>query len=78
MTSYCPVPGVGPQSPADNGYSGGFAVALILKDLKLALEAAASVDASVPMGAQAESLYQLLANRGEAGQDFSSIIKLLS
>ncbi len=78
MTSYCPVPGVGPQSPADNGYSGGFAVALMLKDLKLALEAAASVNASVPMGAQAESLYQLLANRGEAGQDFSSIIKLLS
>ena len=78
MTSYCPVPGVGPQSPADSGYNGGFAVALMLKDLKLALEAAASVNASVPMGAQAESLYQLLANRGEAGQDFSSIIKLLS
>lgn len=78
MTSYCPVPGVGPQSPADNGYNGGFAVALMLKDLKLALEAAASVNASVPMGAQAESLYQLLANKGEAGQDFSSIIKLLS
>ncbi|GLV23047.1 3-hydroxyisobutyrate dehydrogenase [Sphingobium sp. TomMM35A] len=77
MTSYCPVPGVGPQSPADNGYNGGFAVALMLKDLKLALEAAASVNASVPMGAQAESLYQLLANKGEAGQDFSSIIKLL-
>ena len=50
----------------------------MLKDLKLALEAAASVNASVPMGAHAESLYQLLANRGEAGQDFSSIIKLLS
>ena len=78
MTSYCPVPGVGPQSPADNGYTGGFAVALMLKDLKLALEAAASVNASVPMGAQAESLYQLLANKGESGQDFSSIIKLLS
>ena len=85
MTSYCPVPGVGPetpavgpQSPADNGYNGGFAVALMLKDLKLALEAAASVNASVPMGAQAESLYQLLANKGEEGQDFSSIIKLLS
>ena len=78
MTSYCPVPGVGPQSPADNGYNGGFAVALMLKDLKLALEAAASVNASVPMGAQAESLYQLLANKGETGQDFSSIIKFLS
>ena len=78
MTSYCPVPGVGPQSPADNGYNGGFAIALMLKDLKLALEAAASVNASVPMGAQAESLYQLLANKGETGQDFSSIIKFLS
>ncbi len=78
MTSYCPLPGVGPQSPADNGYEGGFAVALMLKDLKLALEAAASVNASVPMGSQAESLYQLLANKGEGGRDFSSVIELLS
>ncbi|WP_340266000.1 3-hydroxyisobutyrate dehydrogenase [Sphingobium mellinum] len=78
MTSYCPVPNVGPKSPADNGYEGGFAVALMLKDLKLALDAAASVNASVPMGAQAESLYQMLANGGEAGRDFSAIIKLLA
>jgi 3-hydroxyisobutyrate dehydrogenase len=63
MTSYCPLPGVGPKTPADADYQGGFAVALMLKDLKLALEAAASVDASVPMGAQAESLYQLLADK---------------
>jgi 3-hydroxyisobutyrate dehydrogenase len=77
MTSYCPVPGVGPQTPADNGYQGGFAVALMLKDLKLATEAAASVNASVPMGNAAEALYQLLANKGEGGRDFSSMIELL-
>nr|WP_220129862.1 3-hydroxyisobutyrate dehydrogenase [Sphingomonas chungangi] len=78
MTSYCPLPDVGPQTPADNDYQGGFAVALMLKDLKLACEAAASVNASVPMGQAAEALYQLLANKGEGGRDFSSIIKLLS
>ncbi|AUW57045.1 3-hydroxyisobutyrate dehydrogenase [Sphingobium sp. SCG-1] len=78
MTSYCPLPGVGPQSPADNDYKGGFATALMLKDLKLATEAAASVNASVPMGHAAEALYQLLANKGEGGRDFSAIIQLLS
>ncbi|MGE4430355.1 MAG: 3-hydroxyisobutyrate dehydrogenase [Sphingobium sp.] len=78
MTSYCPVPGVGPQTPADNDYQGGFAVALMLKDLKLALEAAASVNASVPMGSTAESLYQMLSNKGEGGRDFSSMISFLS
>jgi 3-hydroxyisobutyrate dehydrogenase len=77
MTSYCPVPGVGPQSPSDNGYQGGFAVGLMLKDLKLATEAAASVGASVPMGNTAEALYQLLANRGEAARDFSVMIEML-
>jgi 3-hydroxyisobutyrate dehydrogenase len=77
MTSYCPVPGVGPQSPSDNGYQGGFAVGLMLKDLKLATQAAASVNASVPMGNAAEALYQLLANRGEAARDFSLMIELL-
>lgn len=77
MTSYCPVPGVGPQSPADNGYQGGFAVALMLKDLKLASEAAASVGASVPMGNAAEALYQVLTNRGEGSRDFSSMIQFL-
>ena len=77
MTSYCPVPGVGPQSPSDNGYQGGFAVGLMLKDLKLATEAAASVGASVPMGNTAEALYQLLANRGETARDFSVMIEML-
>jgi len=77
MTSYCPVPGVGPTSPADNDYEGGFASALMLKDLKLAVEAAQGVGASVPMGGHAESLYQAFANLGGGNKDFSAIIKLL-
>lgn len=77
MTSYCPVPGVGPQSPADNGYQGGFATALMLKDLKLAMEAAASVDADVPMGAKAAALYEAFEKAGQGGLDFSAIIKTL-
>jgi 3-hydroxyisobutyrate dehydrogenase len=77
MTSYCPVPGPVPTSPANRDYQGGFAAALMLKDLKLACEAAQGSGASVPMGAAAESLYQLLVNNGGGGQDFSAIVKLL-
>ena len=77
MTSYCPVPGVGPETPADRDYQGGFAAALMLKDLKLAMAAAQDADASVPMGAAAESLYQAFANGGNGGLDFSAIIKML-
>jgi 3-hydroxyisobutyrate dehydrogenase len=77
MTSYCPVPGVGPQSPADNDYQGGFATGLMLKDLKLAMEAAQSVDADTPMGRRAAELYQAFADGGAAGLDFSAIIKTL-
>jgi 3-hydroxyisobutyrate dehydrogenase len=78
MTSYCPVPGVGPQSPADNGYQGGFATALMLKDLKLAMEAAQSVGAAVPMGERAAALYQAFADAGSGGLDFSAIIQSLN
>ncbi len=77
MTAYCPVPGVGPQSPADNGYQGGFAAALMLKDLKLAMEAAASAGAAVPMGARAEELYEKFVSAGSGGTDFSGIIRSL-
>ncbi|WP_372915095.1 3-hydroxyisobutyrate dehydrogenase [Sandarakinorhabdus sp.] len=77
MTSYCPVPGPVPTSPANRDYQGGFAAALMLKDLKLAMAAAQGAGASVPMGAQAEALYQLLANNGGGAADFSAIIKLL-
>lgn len=77
MTSYCPLSGVGPQSPADNDYKGGFAAALMLKDLKLAVEAAQSVNADVPMGSRAAQLYQAFVDGGGAGLDFSAIIKTL-
>lgn len=77
MTSYCPVPGVGPTSPADNGYQGGFATALMLKDLKLAMEAAQSVNADVPMGARAAELYQAFDASGHGSLDFSAIIESL-
>ena len=75
MTSYCPVPGVGPQSPSDNDYAGGFATALMLKDLRLAMAAADDVDADVPMGTRAAALYEEFAAAGASGLDFSAIIK---
>jgi len=77
MTSYCPVPGVGPTTPADNGYQGGFATALMLKDLKLAMEAASLAGADVPMGARAAELYAQFDEAGNGGLDFSAIIQTL-
>jgi 3-hydroxyisobutyrate dehydrogenase len=77
MTSYCPVPGVGPETPADHDYEGGFAAALMLKDLKLAAEAAQHVGAYTPMGAEAEELYQRFVDRGGGNKDFSGIIKMI-
>ncbi len=77
MTSYCPVPGVGPQSPADNGYQGGFATALMLKDLHLAMDAARESGTDVKMGALAERLYEEFAGAGNGTVDFSAIIKTL-
>lgn len=77
MTSYCPVPGVGPTTPADNGYQGGFASALMLKDLRLAMEAAQAVGANVPMADLAEKMYAAYAEAGNGGVDFSGIIKTL-
>ncbi|MGN6499026.1 MAG: NAD-binding protein, partial [Tsuneonella sp.] len=77
MTSYCPVPGVGPQSPSDNGYQGGFATALMLKDLKLAMEAAEGADATTPLGRRAKELYEAFDAAGSGGLDFSAIIKTM-
>ena len=77
VSTYCPVPGVGPETPADRGFAGGFASAMMLKDLKLAQEAAARAGASTPMGAQAEALYALFNGLGYAGKDFSAVIELL-
>ncbi|WP_338466520.1 3-hydroxyisobutyrate dehydrogenase [Novosphingobium sp. ZN18A2] len=75
MTSYCPLPGVGPQSPADNEYQGGFATALMLKDLRLAAEAADVADADVKIGKYARDLYEAFDAAGNGGLDFSAIIK---
>lgn len=77
MTSYCPVPGPVPTSPANLDYAPGFATAMMLKDLKLAMGAANAANASTPMGALAESLYQAYANQGHDVKDFSGIINLL-
>ena len=77
MTSYAPVPGVGPDTPADHDYEGGFAAALMLKDLRLAAEAARSVGAYTPMGGEAEELYQRFVDRGGGNKDFSGIIKMI-
>ncbi len=76
MTSYCPVPGVGPVTPADIGYQGGFAAGLMLKDLKLAMEAAAAAGAKVELGDHARAIYEAFA-KDNAGTDFSGIIRTL-
>jgi 3-hydroxyisobutyrate dehydrogenase len=77
MTSYCPVAGPVPAAPSNRGYEGGFASALMLKDLKLAMDAAQVAGASVPLGAQSEALYQMFAGLGGAAKDFSAIIKMV-
>ena len=78
LTTYCPVPGVGPKSPADNDYQPGFAAALMLKDLALAQQAAAETGAATPLGAHAEELYRRFSEAGGAAQDFSAIIRHLA
>jgi 3-hydroxyisobutyrate dehydrogenase len=77
MTSYCPVPGIGPDTPADRDYEGGFAAALMLKDLKLAMEAAEEAGAYTPMGGEAEELYERFVDRGGGTKDFSALIKMI-
>ena len=76
MTSYCPVPGVGPKTPADNDYQGGFAAGLMLKDLKLAMEAAAGAGAKVELGEHARAIYEAFA-ADNAATDFSGVIRTL-
>ena len=71
LTSYCPVPGPVPASPANNGYKPGFAAALMLKDLKLARAAAESVKAKTALGAHAAQIYEDMAQQGHSGDDFS-------
>ena len=76
MNAYCPAPGVGPTSPADNGYTPGFAAELMLKDLRLSQQAADSADADTPMGQLAEALYtQFVESEGGKGMDFSAMLR---
>jgi 3-hydroxyisobutyrate dehydrogenase len=76
ITSYCPVPGPVPASPANNAYRPGFATALMLKDLKLAQEAALASGASTPLGAEAAQMYALFEKQGNGSRDFSAIIEM--
>jgi 3-hydroxyisobutyrate dehydrogenase len=77
LTTYCPVPGPVPTSPANNGYKPGFAAALMLKDLKLAQEAALASGAVTPLGAEAAQLYALFNAMGHAEDDFSGIVNFV-
>ena len=75
MNAYCPAPGVGPQSPADNGYRPGFAAELMLKDLRLSQQAAGAVDADTPMGELAARLYATFVEEEDGrGMDFSAML----
>jgi 3-hydroxyisobutyrate dehydrogenase len=77
LTNYCPVPGPVPASPANSGYKPGFAAALMLKDLRLAQEAALATGAATPLGAHAAQIYALFNGAGHADDDFSGIINFV-
>lgn len=77
VNTYCPVPGVGPESPADRDYAPGFAARMMLKDLTLAKAAAEHAGQSTPLGQHALALYQAFARSGGEGRDFSGIIEYL-
>ncbi|GHA48212.1 3-hydroxyisobutyrate dehydrogenase [Amylibacter ulvae] len=79
MNAYCPAPGVGPDSPADNDYKPGFAAELMLKDLRLSQQAAESADAATPLGQAATDLYtQFVDNEDGLGMDFSAMLPRFS
>ena len=77
LNDYCPAPGPVPASPANRDYQPGFAAALMLKDLRIAMEAAQAAGAHTPLGAQAAQIYALMDLAGQAGRDFSGVIRLL-
>jgi len=77
MTSYCPEPGPVPAAPSNRDYQPGFAAGMMLKDLKLAQEAAAKAGAATPLGAHAEAIYAMLDGLGAGGRDFSGVMKLI-
>ena len=77
LPSYCPWPGPVAAAPSNRRYEGGFLTSLMVKDLKLAQEAAAKAGAATPLGAQAEALFALFERLGHGGKDFSAILQLL-
>ena len=77
LTSYCPWPGPVPAAPSNKDYEGGFAAAMMLKDLKLAQEAAMNAGADTPLGGGAEALYAELVSKGHANKDFSFMLQML-
>ena len=78
MNTYCPAPGIGPESPADNGYKPGFAAELMLKDLTLSQDAAQGVGAATEMGAKAKAMYEEFVSSGGKGKDFSAMIERIA
>ena len=77
MTSYCPAPGPVPSAPSNRDYAPGFAAAMMLKDMRLAAEAAQSSGAATPMGERAQALYAEMEAQGKDGLDFSAVMKLI-
>jgi 3-hydroxyisobutyrate dehydrogenase len=77
MTSYCPVPGPVPASPANRDYKPGFTAEMMVKDLRLAQQAAQGVGAATPLGAEAAALYTLFVNAGNKAVDFSGIMRMM-
>ncbi|WP_411819970.1 3-hydroxyisobutyrate dehydrogenase [Hyphococcus formosus] len=77
MTSYCPAPGPVPNAPSNKDYQPGFAAAMMLKDMRLAQEAAHKAKASTPLGAQSEAIYALMEAAGKDNLDFSGVMKLI-
>jgi 3-hydroxyisobutyrate dehydrogenase len=78
LTGYCPVPGPVPASPANRDYAAGFTAAMMLKDLRLAQQAAGAAAAPTPLGGTAAALYQLLVDEGAGGLDFSAIYRFIA
>ena len=77
MTSYCPAPGPVETAPSNRNYEAGFSAAMMLKDLRLAQDAATTAKAATPLGAQSEAVYSLMEAAGKEGLDFSGVMKLL-
>ncbi len=77
INTYCPAPGIGPKSPADNDYKPGFAAPLMVKDLNLSQDAASSVGAATPLGRHAAELYARFVAEGGAEKDFSGVLPWL-